>query len=153
MGDDRAAWEDFDRPGVERSADSLRRIVRYQRWLIAVVLAQLVLWGGYVALGLLRGDEFAGVLRFPVVLTFILGGVGGIFVFLLSMELRGPFAAVVFGLATFVPCMGLLILLLVNGYATNELTKNDVKVGLFGASLADVEDRASPYDTDDDAGW
>ena len=147
------AWEDFDRPGSERSADSLRRIVRYQRWLIAVVLAQLALWGGYTALGALSGGDFAGGMNFAVVLTFILGGVGGIFVFLLSWELRGAFAAVVLGLGTVVPCMGLIVLMLVNGYATNELKKNGVRVGVFGATLADIDDRPSLYGDDDDAGW
>lgn len=79
-------------------------------------------------------------MQFPVVLTVILGVVGGIFVFLLSWELRGPFAAVVFGLATAVPCMGLIILTLVNGYATTELRKHGVPVGMFGASLAAIDE-------------
>src|SRR5687767_13815661 len=91
-----AAWDEFDRPGAERSAEELRRIIRYQRWLIAVVLAQLALWGGFVALGVLGRGGFGGGVNFPIVLTFILGGVGGIFVFLISWELRGPFAACVF---------------------------------------------------------
>ncbi len=146
-----AAWDEPDRPGAERSADALRRIVRYQRWLIAVVLAQLALWLGFIALAFL-GNGRTPAMPFPVVLTFILGGVGGVFVFLLSWELRGPFAAVVFGLATFVPCMGLVVLTLVNGYASTELRKHGVKVGLFGASLAAVDERPSLYD-DEDAGW
>lgn len=153
MGSEMAAWEDFDRPDAERAPDSLRRIVRYQRWLIAVVLAQLALWGGYVVLGLLGRGNFGGGVGFPVVLTFILGAVGGIFVFLLSWELRGTFAAVVFGLGTVVPCMGLFVLMLVNGYATNELKKNGVRVGVFGATLADIDDRPPLYSDDDDAGW
>jgi hypothetical protein len=147
-----AAWDEFDRSGAERSADELKRIIRYQRWLIAVVLAQLVLWLGFIALMVLgrgRGPD----LSFPAALTFILGCVGGIFVFLLSWELRGAFAAIVFGLATVVPCMGLIILTLVNGYATAELKKHGVKVGVFGASTADVHERPSLYDADEDAGW
>lgn len=135
----------------ERSADGLRRIVRYQRWLIAVVLAQLALWGGFIALLLLSKGRDNEV-QFPVIFTVILGVVGGVFVFLLSWELRGPFAATVFGLATVVPCMGLLILTLVNGYATTELRKHGVPVGVFGARLADIDDRPSPYE-DEDAGW
>lgn len=149
-----AVWDDeFGRPG-ERSPDSLRRIVRYQRWLIAVVLAQLALWLGFVALTALgRGRVTDDTMSFPVVLTLILGGVGGIYVFLLSWELRGAFGAFVFGLATVVPCMGLIVLTLVNGYATAELRKYGVTVGVFGASPADVDDRPSPYDDDADAGW
>jgi hypothetical protein len=148
-----ATAQDFEHPGPERSADALKRIVRYQRWLIAVVLAQLALWAGFVALALLGSARFTGAtMGFPVVLTFILGGVGGIFVFLLSWELRGAFAAVVFGGATVVPVMGLIILTLVNGYATTELRKHGIKVGTFGASLAAVDEHQSLYD-DEDAGW
>ena len=146
------AWED-DRPGGERSAEELKRIVRYQRWLTAVVLAQLTLWLGFIALMVLGRGDVVDAMEFPVVLTFILGAVGGIFVFLLSWELRGAFAAVVFGLATVIPCMGLIILTLVNGYAVTELKKHGVKVGLFGASLADVDARPDPYAADEDAGW
>ena len=149
-----AAWDEFDRPGAERSADGLKRIVRYQRWLIAVVLAQLALWGGFIALMALGGGlDLDDQMSFPVVLTFILGGVGGIFVFLLSWELRrGGFVALMLGLATLVPAMGLLVLTLVNGYASAELKKHGVKVGVFGASVADIDERPSPYD-DEDAGW
>lgn len=148
------SWDEPDRAAGERSAEELRRIVRYQRWLVAVVLAQLALWAGFIVLNGLGGGRGAGdAVRFPVVLTFILGAVGGVFVFLLSWELRGAFAAVAFGLATVVPCMGLLILTLVNGYASAELKKHGVKVGLFGASLEDVDRRPNPYADDEDAGW
>jgi hypothetical protein len=148
-----AAWDEFDGPGAGRSADELKRIVRYQRWLIAVVLGQLALWLGFIALSVIGRSNPADALSFPVVLTVILGGVGGVFVFLIAWELRGAFAAVVFGLATVVPCMGLIVLTLVNGYATTELKKHGVRVGVFGASLADVDERPSPYDPDEDAGW
>ncbi|QJW95488.1 hypothetical protein [Frigoriglobus tundricola] len=145
-----AAWDDPDWPGA-RSADGLKRIARYQRWLIAVVLAQLALWLGFIALTLLNSGRAPGI-DFPGVLTLILGGVGGVFVFLLAWELRGAFAAVVFGLATLVPCIGLIVLTLVNGYASTELRKHGVKVGVFGAGLADIDSRESLYD-DEDAGW
>ena len=150
-GDAMAGWDESDRPGAERPADALKRIVRYQRWLIAVVLAQLALWGGFIALTALSNGRMADI-EFAVILTFILGGVGGIFVFLLSWELKGAFGAVVFGLATVVPCLGLIVLTLVNGYATAELRKHGVPVGVFGASLAAIDERPDPYD-DEDAGW
>lgn len=142
--------DEFDRPTYERPIEELKRIARYQRWLIAVVLAQLALWGGFIALTLVSGG--APSVEFPVALTVILGCVGGIFVFLLAWEIRGAFGAIVFGLATVVPCMGLLILTLVSGYATTELRKHGVKVGIFGASEGAINERPSLYD-DEDAGW
>lgn len=136
---------------AERSVDDLKRIARYQRWLIAVVLAQLALWGGFVALIALGGPGDARP-QLPVVLTFILGGVGAVFVFLLAWELRGPFVAVALGLATVLPCMGLFVLTLVSGYASAELKRHGVKVGIFGTAPADIDERPSLYD-DEDAGW
>lgn len=156
-GDETAAFDDdyvlFPAAPATRDFEGLRRLVRYQRWLVAIVLAQLALWVGYIALSVLgRGIDSAGALNFPTVLTFILGGAGGVYVFLLCWELRGPFVAVVFGLATVVPCLGLLTIVLVNGYATAELKKHNIPVGLFGADLEHVDNRPSPYD-DEDAGW
>jgi hypothetical protein len=145
------AWEDFDRPGHERAADGLRRVARYQRWMIAVVLGQLVVWLAYVAL-MIVSDGRGGSPRWAAVLTLILGAVGAVFVFLTALELRGSFAASVFGLATFVPCVGLLVIVLVNGYATTELRKHGIRVGFFGASPGEIRDRPSYYD-DEDAGW
>src|SRR5437879_1154439 len=112
MSNEMAAWDDSDQADGKRSPDALRRIVRYQRWLIAVVLAQLALWGGYIVLGSFHSGEFAAATSLPMALTFILGGVGGVFVFLLAWEIRGAFAAILFGFATVIPCMGLLILTL-----------------------------------------
>jgi ABC-type spermidine/putrescine transport system permease subunit II len=153
-GNGMAVYDDFDAP-AERSTEELKRIARYQSWLIAVVLAQLALWGGFIALMMLNKGRFNDrSLNFPIILTFILGAVGGIYVFMLSWELRGGFAAIVFGLATILPCMGLLILTLVNGYATAELRKHGIAVGVFGASPSDVDARESEYENDDeDAGW
>lgn len=144
--------DEFGRP-TERSPDQLRRIVRYQRWLIAVVLAQLMLWLGFIGLMVLvLGRDADDVVPLPVVLTLFLGVVGGIFVALTAWELRGAFAAVVFGLATLVPCMGLIVITLVNGYATTELKKHGIRVGIFGATMGDIDERSSLYD-DEDAGW
>lgn len=156
-GPDAAGWDEFDRSAGQRSAEGLRRIARYQRWVIAVVLGQLALWAGYVGLMILGGlDPMRGrppSPDFAMSLTLILGAVGGVFVFLLSWEVRGPFAALAFGPATLVPCLGLLILTMVNGYASTELKKHGVKVGVFGANQADIRDRPNPYDADEDAGW
>ena len=39
-----AGWDEFDRQPGERSAAELKRVVRYQQWVIGLVLAQLALW-------------------------------------------------------------------------------------------------------------
>jgi hypothetical protein len=141
--------DDFTR----RPNDQLRRIARYQRWVIAVLFAQIALWAAYLALAAIRGEVVFEGRRVPFILTFVLGGVGGIFSFLLYWTLRGPFAAVVMGLATVVPCIGVLVLLTANSTATAALRTHGIPVGLLGAADPDIPDDRAPYDLDDDEGW
>src|SRR4029453_13016332 len=119
-------------------AGELRRIARYRRWLIAVTIAQLVLWPGFYALAAIRGEVVFESLRVQVVLTFVLGGVGGIMTFLLYWTLRRPFAAVVMGLACLPPCLGLLVFLVANTTATAALRTHGIEVGLLGARDSDI---------------
>jgi hypothetical protein len=146
--------DEFDHPlgRPKYDPERLRRLARYQRWLIAVVLAQLVLWFGFVVVLIFGRNLGAGAIKMPIVLTFVLNVVGAVYVFLASWDLRGAFAAACSGLATLFPFIGLLVITMVNSEATRELKKNGVKVGIFGASAADIVGRPSPYD-DEDAGW
>jgi hypothetical protein len=139
-----------DRP--RHSPEDLLRVARYQRWVVAVMLAQLALWGGYVLLSMGGRGDLRDGMRFPMILTFILGGVGAIYSFLLYWTARGPILAVIMGVAALLPCMGLLVLLTVHGTATTFLKENGVRVGFFGADLDSIGD-IGPLDDDDDAGW
>jgi hypothetical protein len=136
-----------------RSADDLRRIARYHRWVIALFLAQAALWLGFLALAAIHGGVIFDALRVPVFLTFVLGGVGGIFVFLLYWTLRGPLSAMVMGLAAIPPCIGLLTLLAANAIAAAALRTHGVEVGLLGANDRDIPTDRAPYDLDEDEGW
>ena len=60
------------------------------------------------------------------------------FVFLLATKVYGTGLGILLGLLTFIPCIGLLVLLIVNGKATRVLKENGFKVGLLGANLAEV---------------
>ena len=134
-----AAFDDEFVPGSERSADDLRRIASYQRWLVTVVLGQLVLWLGFLALIVLGGHRLTDeAFQFPMIGTFILGGGGGYYVSRLALTLRGPVTAVILGPMTVIPAVGLIVMSRMNGYATTELRKHGVKVGMFGASQADI---------------
>ena len=108
---------DLDDP-PRRPAAELRRIIRYQRWVMAVLLAELALWIGYLVIGFVRGAPIAVGLRFPTVLSIILGGVGGIYTFLLYWTVRGPFMAIIMGVAALPPALGAIVLLIANGLAT-----------------------------------
>ncbi|WP_298868356.1 hypothetical protein [uncultured Gimesia sp.] len=55
------------------------------------------------------------------------------FVFLLATKLYGVGVGIFLGVLTMIPLVGLLVLLIVNGKATQTLKKNGVSVGLLGA--------------------
>jgi hypothetical protein len=133
-----------------QSVDELRRVARYQRWIIASVLAQVGLWIAFLLLGLAGawngyGDGF----NFSVVLTVILGCVGGIYSFLIYWSVRNPLWATVMGLASIPPGMGLLTLTVVNGTATRTLKTNGVEVGMFGANAAAIKEHRWIYEDED----
>lgn len=142
---------DFTDDAPRRPAEQLRRIARYQRWVVAILLAELALWVGFLVIGAIRGAPISGGLRFPTILTFILGGVGAIYTFLLYWTARGPFMAAMMGLAAVPPCLGTLVLLLANTTATKVLKDHGIRTGLFGAFEADIPDDIP--DDEDDAGW
>jgi hypothetical protein len=136
-----------------RPSDELRRIARYQRWVIAVLFAQVALWAAYFALAAIRGGVVFEGRGVTFTLTFVLGGVGGIFAFLLYWTLRGPFAAIVMGLGAVVPCVGVVVLLAASAAATAALRTHGIPVGLLGANDRDITDDRALYEIDDDEGW
>ena len=135
---------------ARRPADELRRIARYQRWVVAVLLAELALWVGYLVIGAVRGEPLAIGMRFPIVLTLILGGVGGVYTFLIYWTIRGPFLAIVMGLAALPPALGTIVLLLANTTVTRILSDHGIRAGLLGAFEADIPDDEPE---DDNADW
>jgi hypothetical protein len=65
--------------------------------------------------------------------------VGVVFVFLLAINVYSTAVGVLLGILSFIPCIGLLVLLTVNGKATSVLRSNDIHVGFLGANLSQFE--------------
>ena len=61
-----------------------------------------------------------------------------VFVFILAVRVYGTGLGVLYGILALVPCVGLIVLLVINGKATSTLRANGVKVGLLGANLAQL---------------
>jgi hypothetical protein len=59
-------------------------------------------------------------------------------VFLLAIKVYSTGVGVLLGILTLVPCIGLIVLLIVNGKATGILKQNGIKVGLLGANLSQI---------------
>lgn len=64
-----------------------------------------------------------------------------VFVFMLAIHLYGTGTGILLGILTLIPCIGLIILLIVNGKATTVLRQNGVHVGFLGASLSQIPAR------------
>jgi hypothetical protein len=55
-----------------------------------------------------------------------------VFVFMLAMAIYSQGVGILLGILTLIPCIGLIVLLVVNAKATNILKEHGFKVGLMG---------------------
>jgi hypothetical protein len=159
----------FDEDNPRLPVAELKRIASYQRWVIACVLAQITMWFGILVLSI-AGDEWVEM-DIPILLTCILGVIGGLFALLIYWIIRDPFWASVMSLAVIVPAVGLyslhnhnwvsvvlpalslLALTVVNSTTTQILSRNGVKIGMFGADVNEIKEVVSYEDEEEDLGW
>ena len=111
--------------------EKLRRVAKYQQWVIYAVLANLLVYLGAVALQI-AGFEAIGQLMILLLLPIALFAM--VAIALLANELYNVAVAVVCALLMLVPCISLITLLVVNGGATKYLQQRGVKVGFMGAN-------------------
>jgi energy-coupling factor transporter transmembrane protein EcfT len=69
--------------------------------------------------------------------AMVIGLVGLVFVFRLSMRVYSTAVGALLAILTLVPLLGLIVLVMVNGKATKILRQNGHHVGLLGANLAE----------------
>ena len=121
-----------DEPRRERlSRETLRGIAGNQKAIIVCIAVYLVLVGIQFAIP----EEtriYLAIVAAPVLLT------AAVFVFLLATKVYTTATGVILGVLTLIPCIGLIVLLIINGKATSILKANGIHVGLFGASMADI---------------
>lgn len=111
--------------------EELRSIAIYQKGIIVCILVYLA----SVAVSLGVPEQIRPILALPM----LCAAIGGfVFVLLAAMKVYNTGVGILLGLLTLIPCIGLLILLLVNAKATAVLRENDVPVGFFGARLSDL---------------
>ena len=110
--------------------EKLRRVARYQQWVIFAIVAQVGVNIASFAAG--RQDPLIQLVIVAValvVLIFVITAIG-----LLANELMGLGVAILCGILMIVPCISLITLLVVNQKATAYLQQHGVKVGLVGAN-------------------
>ncbi len=113
------------------SREDLRSVAKYQKGILVCILIYLCAVIGQFAI--------PAELR-PIIALGILavGLAGTVFVFLLAIKVYSVGVGVLLGVLTLVPCIGLIVLLIVNGKATGILKQNGIKVGLLGANLSQI---------------
>lgn len=113
--------------------EDLRSVAKYEKGILFCILIQLVLMLGQFAV--------AAVLRVLVMITALIVSIAGaLFIFLLAIKVYGTGLGSLLGILTLIPVIGLIVLLIVNGKATNILRQNGngLRVGLLGARLSDI---------------
>lgn len=128
------------------SREELYKVARYQRGVLICLLAQILIYVSSVVLqaaqprGQVVADDAA-----PPVLSLLLAVAliaislaGVVFVFLLAINVYSTFVGVLLGILSFIPCIGLLVLVMVNGKATSILRRNNIPVGFLGADPSKI---------------
>jgi hypothetical protein len=72
------------------------------------------------------------------VVSLVSGVVSAVFVFIMAIRVYSTGLGILFGILALIPCVGLIVLLMVNGKATKILQANGYKVGLLGADLSQI---------------
>ena len=118
-----------NRPGS--GSEELRQIAVYQRGVIFCILIQFLAYIGCVAF---HGNPILAGVAGLVVIGAVIGGV--VFAVLLAVRVYSAGAGIAMGMSALIPCLGLVMLLIINQAATKKLTDNGIKVGFFGANMS-----------------
>jgi hypothetical protein len=118
-------------------AEDLRKVAMYQKGILYCILANFILMGANFAV---RGGGNAGAMAGLLILGIyiLVGFVQLAFIVLLATQVYNLGLGIVFGILSFVPCLGLILLLIVNQKATTVLQQNGIKVGLMGANMSQL---------------
>jgi hypothetical protein len=126
--------------------ETLRSIAHWQRLMILGILLQILLLAG--CYGLAQVSTLAAQIGMGIfALLSLATAVSGI---VLAFHVYGVVWAVIGGIFTLIPCLGVLLLLRVNSEATTRLQEHGVTVGLLGAdpdSIAPLEPAVPPPDS------
>jgi hypothetical protein len=111
--------------------EDLRAIAGFQKGIILCILIYI----GAVAAQFAIPEEYRLFLYIGV---GVLGIISTVCVFLLSTRVYSTGVGVTLAILTLVPLIGLIVLLIINGKATDILKKNGIHVGLLGARSSDL---------------
>ena len=121
---------------IPRTAADLQRLHRIAVSQRRVMLCVLGYMGLVVFSMLFGGPEFTVIFFGIAAILIVIAGL--VSVVQLAYRLKGTTSAVIVGVLSLIPLVGLITLLVFNGWASKELKKSGFRIGLLGASPAQV---------------
>ncbi len=115
----------------EAERERLRRIAIYQKGVIFSILIYVLAFATRLFFFPMPMHHMLGML-----IVGVASLVGVVFTILLAVELFGPAGGILLGLLVLFPCLGLIVLLVINSQATAELRRHGIRVGLLGADMS-----------------
>ncbi len=113
------------------SREDLKSVAQYQKGILVCISVYLI--------AVISQFAIPAEFRFILVLGVLVVGLAGmVFVFLLATKAYSTGVGVLLAILTLIPCLGLIVLLVINGKATGILKQNGIKVGLLGANLSQI---------------
>jgi hypothetical protein len=109
--------------------EDLKTVAVAQKAIIVCIALNMLAGGGRVFIP----QEWQLLLVPGLVILFLAQAAA---VMLLAMKVYSIGTGILYGIGAMIPCVGLIILLMVNAKANKILTDNGHRVGLFGADLS-----------------
>ncbi|VTR91166.1 Uncharacterized protein OS=Fimbriimonas ginsengisoli Gsoil 348 GN=OP10G_3938 PE=4 SV=1 [Gemmata massiliana] len=125
-------YDDEDVTDRRLSRSDLRAIAGHQKAILLCILVNICLT---IAQFTVPDDNLRLILALVSIPIAIAATV---FVFLLSTKIYSSGVGVLLGILTLIPCIGLIVLLVINGKATSLLKSRGIHVGLLGARTSDI---------------
>jgi hypothetical protein len=123
-----------ENPRLSRA--DLRNTAVYQKGILVCILVYLVVYLVFAAV------QYALPPKLRVILALVaipISVTATVFVFLLATKVYSQGLGILFGILTLIPCVGLIVLLIINAKATAVLKDHGIRVGLLGANMSDIE--------------
>jgi hypothetical protein len=116
----------------EHRRAELRSVAVDQRAILIAMLIQIIC-------NIVAFNASLSVARVLLITSLLVGLASLFFILRLATKLYNVFVGFFLGILCVVPCLGLLMLFVINGRATRLLQQNGIRVGLIGANLSQFE--------------
>jgi hypothetical protein len=137
--------EEDDRPRRRRdsrprkSPADLRTIAWSQKIIILCILVEVLIFVFRAVLSFVVPPELALVTGLVLLGLYLLVGITAtVCVFIMALKVYSPVVGVLLALLTLIPCIGLIVLIIINTTATGIMQQHGIRVGLLGANMADL---------------